>query len=51
MKTKTIKLIKRDGSVILKCEGDNLKVLELATCCKHDVICIYGDVVEIKVSA
>lgn len=51
MKTKLIKLVKRDGSVILKCQGDNMKVLELATCCMHDIICTYGDVVEIKVSA
>lgn len=51
MKTKTIKLVKRDGSVILKCEGDSMKLLELATCCMHDVICHYGDVVEIRVSA
>jgi hypothetical protein len=48
---KTIKLIKRDGSLILKTTGDNLKLLELATYVKHDVIIRQGNVIEMVVSA
>ncbi|QWU13384.1 hypothetical protein SAMN04487895_10349 [Paenibacillus sophorae] len=48
---KIIKLIKRDGSVILQTKGDNLKVLELCTCCMTDYVSYFGNVVEIKVSA
>jgi len=48
---KIIKLIKRNGEVILKTTGDNLKVKELCTCCLHDNISYQGDTVEIMVSA
>jgi hypothetical protein len=48
---KTIKLIKRNGEVILKTTGDSLKVLELCTCCLHDFISYQGNVIEIQVSA
>ncbi|MEK4006365.1 hypothetical protein [Paenibacillus sp. FSL H3-0333] len=48
---KTIKLIKRDGSLVIKTTGDSLKLLELATYVKHDVITYQGDVIEMVVSA
>ncbi|QWU14404.1 hypothetical protein SAMN04487895_101714 [Paenibacillus sophorae] len=51
MNNKTIKLVKRDGSLIIKTSGDNLKVLELCTCCMHDVVSYQGNTVEIVVSA
>jgi hypothetical protein len=47
---KTIKLVKRDGSVILKCTGDNYKLIELCTCVRHELISYQGDTVEIMVS-
>ncbi|KAA9007357.1 hypothetical protein F4V43_02400 [Paenibacillus spiritus] len=47
---KIIKIIKKDGSLVLKTTGDNMKVLELCTCCKTDVVTYCGNTVEIRVS-
>lgn len=48
---KIIKLIKRNGEVILKTTGDNYKLIELCTCVRHDLVSYQGDTVEILVSA
>lgn len=46
-----IKLIKRNGEVILKTTGDNLKVLELCTCFASMIFFTsQGNTVEIQVS-
>lgn len=44
-----IKVVKPDGSLILKKQGSELDILELATCIKHDRIDYQGDIVYIHV--
>ena len=46
---KQIKVIKRDGSVIINKQGSEMDVLELVTCIMHDRVDYQGNTVYIHV--
>ena len=47
MSTKTIRLIRKSGTIIIRKQGTELDIIELSTCCITDRVDRHGDYVDI----